>query len=84
MNATNALVWMWRKGASRGPVVPSSVMSSEELVKAALELPRSEREQLLQRIAASLKVELDPELVPFRRGDPGIPGDEVFDELLAE
>lgn len=83
---------MWRDGASTGAVVPSRVMSSEEIVKAALELPRSEREWVLQTIAASLKVELDPELVAeirrreeaFRRGEPGLPGDEVFDELLAE
>ncbi len=70
-------------------------MTRREVFEAALALPSEEREKLIDELAASLEepgeVEVDDEFKAIIRereqrvldGEPGIPADEVFAELLA-
>jgi putative addiction module component (TIGR02574 family) len=70
-------------------------VTSREVFEAALALPSEERVKLIDELAASLQspgeVDVDDELKAiilkrvedFHKGVPGIPADEVFDELLA-
>jgi len=65
-------------------------VTSREIIQAALALPPDDRARIVEELRVSLGA--DPAFIAmirkreddFRNGVPGIPADEVFDELLAE
>ncbi|MBL9028563.1 MAG: addiction module protein [Myxococcales bacterium] len=67
-------------------------MTKQEVLQAALALPEEERAQLVEELEASLPMDDDDEFIAMinarvaaaKAGEPGIPADEVFDELLRE
>ena len=67
-------------------------VTKQQIIDAVRALPVEEQAELVEELSSSLPVTLDDDLIAtirereeaFRNGAPGIPADEVFDELLSK
>jgi hypothetical protein len=65
-------------------------VTARDVLQAALALPEAERAMLVQELEASLHKDDDDFVAVIQErvrrveaGEPGLPGEQVFDELLA-